>query len=177
MLAADAGPAVKIAAKAAKATADFSKFHPLGLDPKLRARLTVVEKQPKLSDVLARLGTCTGLNFDLADNLTHHDPDLGVVTLPNVAAYSVMELITDKDLDNGRWEKIDGGYRLEGVSRALRLPPGQFGLSWALAALGLVLLAAGAFAMYRGRGKKAAAAPSKPFIPSAARPLTPKQAI
>src|SRR5262249_20297857 len=90
-------------AEEVKANAAVAKFHPLGLDPKLRARLAVVEKHPKLSDVLARLGACSGLNFDLADNLTYHDPDLGVVTLPNVAAYSVMELITDKDLDNGRW--------------------------------------------------------------------------
>jgi hypothetical protein len=151
-------------AKHAKAQADLAKFHPLSLDPKLRALLSVVEKHPKLADILIRLGACTGLNFTLADNLTQHDPDLGEWTLPNVPAYSIMEIITDKQLDNGHWEKTPDGYRLTGVSKALpavsTAPPdlGPANRTWLLyTAAGLVLLLlllSGAYYVRRGFQRK-----------------------
>ncbi len=129
------------AIKTAQAVGDFAKYHPLGLDPKLRAPLTIVEKNPKLLSLLDRLGACTGLDFTLADNLTYHDPVMGHFQLKNTFAYSLMEIIAQRDLDDGRWEKIDGGYRLEGTSKALRRPPPGFPwqrVAWGLAGLGVL---------------------------------------
>jgi hypothetical protein len=146
-------------AKAHKAVADFAKFHPLGADTKLRSRLAVVEKHPKLKDMLGRLATCTGLSFSVADNLTHHDPDLGYIDLKNTTAYAIMEIIAERDLDNGRWEKIDGCYRLEGVSRILP-PPSRFPWLWTAIGLSAALAPAAAFTIYRRRRKPAAMVPS-----------------
>jgi len=147
-------------AKGVKAYADFIKFHPLGLDVKLHARLTVVERRPKLADLLGRLSAATGLNFSLADNLTYHDPDLGHIDLKNMGAYSFMEIIAKSDLGDGRWEKTNDGYRLEGVSRALRPPARPFPWAWAAVVVAITLLAAGAFVIYRRRGKKATTNPN-----------------
>ncbi len=146
-------------AKAAKARADFAKFaklHPLRLDLKLQARLTVVEKNPKLSDLLDRLAESTGLSLTVADNLRYHDPDLGPIDFKNEFAFSLMEMIAERDLDDGRWEKTDDGYRLEGVSRALRPPPPRsFGWAWATGGILLTLAAAGGtFVIYRRRSKQ-----------------------
>lgn len=104
---------------------DFAKYHPLGLDEDLHARLTVVEMRPKLADLLGRMGTATGLKFTLADDLAHHDPDLGCLQLTNTRAYSFMEIIAERGLDNGKWEKVEGGYRLTGVSHTPK-PPTRF---------------------------------------------------
>lgn len=146
---------------AAKASADFAKYHPLGLDLKVRARLTVVAVNPKLQNLLDSLATATGLSLTLADNLTDHNPALGDIHLKDTFAYSFMEIIAERDLEGGRWVKTDDGYRLEGVSRALRPQARQFPWSWVLATLGLLLLAAATFVIYRGRGAKAPANPSK----------------
>ena len=139
----------------------FANLHPLGLDPVLRARFTVVEKKPKLDDMLRRLADATGLTFSLADNLSHHDPNLGEMDLKNVYAYSLMGIIARHDLDNGRWEKTETGYRLEGVSRSLRSPPSRFPWAWAAIGVAVMLMAAGAFVIFRGRGKKTPADPGK----------------
>lgn len=69
-------------AKAAEIAARF----PLRTDPKLRAKVSVVEINPKLSDLLERLRQTTGLNFILADNLAGHDPKFGNVPLPDASA-------------------------------------------------------------------------------------------
>ncbi len=98
----------------------FLKFHPLAADEKLRNRLSVVEERPPVQDLLQRLRKVTGIKLELADNLANHEPDLGSLQLPNMGAYCFMEIIAKMDMENGRWEKIDGGYRLEGTSKALR---------------------------------------------------------
>jgi hypothetical protein len=142
--------------KAEKAWADFAKYHPLGLDKKLHKQLTVVEMRPKLRDLLARLDAASGLKFTLADSVAHHEPDLGSFQLEETRVYSFMEIIAERGIDNGRWEKIDGGYRLTGTSRT-PLPPSRFRWAWLALPLALALAASGAFILYRRRGKKTAA--------------------
>jgi len=146
------------AAVAAQARDDFAKYHPLGLDLRVRARVTVVEREPKLADLLARLAKATGVELTLASNILYHSPDLGAITLRDVGAYTIMELVASADLDGGRWEKTDTGYRLEGVSRALRPPPSRFGWGWAVMGGVTTLTAAGALVMWRRRCKTAASA-------------------
>jgi hypothetical protein len=143
-------------AKAAKAREDFAKYHPLGIDEKLHARLTVVEMRPKLRDLLGRLSAASGLKFTLGDNVAHHDPDLGSFQLKDTRIYSFMEIIAERGIDNGRWEKIEGGYRLTGISHT-PLPPSRFRWAWLAIPLGVVRAASGAFILYRRRGKKTAA--------------------
>ncbi|MBI3822093.1 MAG: hypothetical protein HY289_05360, partial [Planctomycetes bacterium] len=49
-----------------------------------------------------------------------------------------------------QWVKTDDGYRLEGTSRALRLPPKTYGWAWITGCvLGGLVIAGGAFAIYR----------------------------
>lgn len=143
-------------AKASKAAADFAKYHPLWLDPKLRAPLTLVEKTPKLPSLLEGLRACTGLDFTLADNLTYHDPVIGHFQSKHTFAYTIMEIIAKRELDNGRWEKTDTGYRLEGTSQALKPPPPGF--PWLRVGLGLLpmVVIAGMIVWWERRRKKPA---------------------
>lgn len=136
-------------AAAAKTAADFAKFHPLWLDPKLRAPLTLVEKTPKLPSLLEGLRACTGLDFTLADNLTYHDPVIGHFQSKHTFAYIIMEIIAKRELDDGGWEKTDTGYRLEGTSKALRPPPPGF--PWGRVAWGLAGLAVFGGLIFLGR--------------------------
>ncbi len=138
------------------AVADLAKMHPLGMDRKLRAKLTIIESQATLRPLIDRLEDSTGLNLTLAENLTYHEPDLGNISLTNEFAYTFIELIAKCDLDDGRWEKTDDGYRLEGVSRSLRPPPRRsYAWAWITGGTLLALAAAGgAFVMYRRRGKQ-----------------------
>lgn len=107
---------------AQKMAADFAKWHPLAADSRLRTPLRLVETQPPLVDILGRLTVATRLEFKLAENLADHKLDLGELALSKVAAYSVMELIAERQLENGRWEKTDSGYCLVGKS-LVPLPP------------------------------------------------------
>src|SRR5207249_2539861 len=100
----------------------YEKFYHR-LDPKLQVKHNLVEANPKLGNLLERLRKATGLTMTLADNLTYHEPEMGVMQMPNASSWSLMELIALMDIDNGRWEKTDTGYRLTGQSKALRPPP------------------------------------------------------
>jgi hypothetical protein len=113
--------------------------------------------RPKLRDILGRMGAATGSKFTLADNVAHHDPDLGHFNLTDTPVFSFMEIIAERGIDNGRWEKIDGGYRLTGTSHT-PLPPSRFRWAWLALALAIALAASGAFILYRRRIKKTPAA-------------------
>jgi hypothetical protein len=161
------GEKARIAAKEAfhkqlaqteKAADDFLRMHPLSADPKLRVKLTVIEKDATLPHLMDRLEETTGLSFTLSENLVYHEPGFGHIDVKNGLAFSIMGIIATTDLDNGRWVRTDTGYRLEGASRALRPPPSPF--PWILVTLCVVMLAAG-LVTYRKRGRKAAATPSK----------------
>ena len=150
----------KAMATVAKAWSDFAKFHPLGVNERLLARLSVDERRAKLPDMLARLNAVTGLKFTLADNLSHHDPVLGDFQLKNTRAFSIMEFIAKNDIDNGRWEKTEDGYRPEGGSHTpLPVRPKTFNWLWLVLALAVTFTAVGGIAIliYRRGSKKAAA--------------------
>jgi hypothetical protein len=136
----------------AKKDEHLRKF-PLRGDPRLDAKVSVIGDDPPLAELLERLHGCTQLCFTLADNLENHDPKFGHVKLPNSQACIVMEWMAQKDLDDGRWAKTEDGYRLEGTSRALRLPtPRPFPWGWTTAALaGASLIVACGFVFYRRR--------------------------
>ena len=93
------------------------------------------------------------MKFTLADNLAHHDPKLGGVKFVNTRAFAVMELIARNDIENGRWEKTEDGYRLEGGSHT-PLPPRKFNWIWPALAGAVMCTAVGGFVLYRRRGKK-----------------------
>ncbi|MBI1832704.1 MAG: hypothetical protein HYR84_14785 [Planctomycetes bacterium] len=114
-----------------KLHADFAKAHPLSVDAKLKAGIQV-QKGATLAELLQQMRDATGLNFTLAANLTYHDPALGFVHQPKAPVFWVMEGILLYDLDDGHWVKTEEGYRLEGVSRALRAPPSTFRWEWAV---------------------------------------------
>jgi hypothetical protein len=144
--------AKKILQEAVAKKEEVSNQFPLRQDARLHPKMSVIGVDPKLAEFLERLHKSTKLSFTLADNLDYHDPKFGSVKLPNVPACIVMEWIAQKDLDDGRWIKTDDGYRLEGTSRALRLPPRTFPWGWAVAALvGGSLIATGGFVIYRRR--------------------------
>lgn len=95
-----------------------SKSDPFYLrrDPRLNAKLRLVEVSPSLHSVLGRLESATGLKITVDDALASHQPDLGDMQLPDVHAWGVMELIAKAQLAEGRWDKTATGYRLMGSS-------------------------------------------------------------
>jgi prepilin-type N-terminal cleavage/methylation domain-containing protein len=148
----------------------FVKAHPLGRDVKLHSPVLCADENPTLSTLLDRLREKTGLQFTVAENLIYHEPELADLHRKHELVYTYMEILATRDLDNGRWEKTDGGYRLEGNSRALRPPPRNYGWVW-IAGSALLLCVAlaggGAFFVFRRRGTNSIATPSK------AQPATP----
>src|SRR5262245_6038061 len=115
-----------------------------------------VGSEPTLETVLRDLRQATVLTFTLADYLQNHQPDFGKVHLRDVPAWVVMGLVTENQMQDGRWEKTDTGYRLEGKSLAMTLPvdtPTRAFLWWigaGLVALGL-LVAARWYLRYKGK--------------------------
>jgi hypothetical protein len=149
----------------AEREAAVKKFHPLAYhDQKLHTRLSVVEKDAKLADLLGRLAKCTGYTFALAENLGDHEPKLTGLQLPNIPAASLMELIAKRDLDKGQWTKTETGYQLEGVSRKTR--PAAPGYRWGRIVAGLsvsLLAAVGLVILYRtGRKNRQTKVVSQP---------------
>jgi hypothetical protein len=102
--------------KAKKKYVDFVESHPLRQDPRLQMRLSIEESDPELPDLLARLQSVTGLTIALGPSLAEHRPLLGSLQLPKVHAWLVMELLAEAQVEGGRWEKTDNGYRLVGKS-------------------------------------------------------------
>jgi hypothetical protein len=152
-------------AKATKNQSDFTAKFPhlaqLRADQRLHVKLSFVEHQPKLPDMIRHLETATRLRLTISESLAHHDPDFGMMddirpgyfNFANHSAWMLMELIGDRDLTDGRWVKTDDGYRLEGESRALRLPPPPPPVwPWVVAAIAFV--AVGSAGVYRWRFKK-----------------------
>lgn len=107
-----------------------SAMHPLAADPRLHVKLRVVETNPPLPILLTRLSTATGLKFTLASELADHDPNYGTVHLNEVEAWSVMEMIVEQHLQDGRWTKTTQGYQLSGTSTAPRPQPAPMDTLW-----------------------------------------------
>jgi len=156
-------------AKAAKKREELIAALPLRSDIKLRAKLTVKQGDAKLADMLRLLDRTTGLRVTLAENLTYHEPKLGMVQFPDAPAFALMELIAATDLENGRWVKNGDGYRLEGVSKSLAppSPSSHVGFRWNLLlyGTGVVVLALGLivfFWQWRRRNGRTVSTPVPP---------------
>jgi hypothetical protein len=55
-------------------------------------------------------------------------------------AWQIMEWVAGRQMENGRWEKTDTGYRLEGISLALKIPESSGFPTWLV--IGSILLLA-----------------------------------
>lgn len=139
----------------------------LRLDPRLQVPFPIFEKNPKLADLLARLSAATKLKLELAEGLEHHDPEFGSVQMKDGKAWHMMELIAFTQLENGRWERIDGGYRLAGTSKLATTPaptPSTWRF-WLTAASLLLFGAISAVLVYRYRrhlGNSPSSGPKSP---------------
>jgi hypothetical protein len=110
---------------------------------------------PPVQEVIDRLRDATQLNLTLGESLRYHSPTLGSMQLRDAPAFAVMELLAERQIGDGYWEKTKDGYRLTGKSLALR-PPATALTTGKLAALGgggglLAALAAAAVVYTRRR--------------------------
>jgi hypothetical protein len=87
----------------------------LSRDPNLLKIVSISELNPRVRDMLRKLSEATRLQITLADNLAGHQPEYGYLHFPDTAAWVLMELIAKMDVENGRWEKTETGYRLTGT--------------------------------------------------------------
>ncbi len=88
-------------------------------DPRLAVRVTIASSNSTFSDVLRHLREVAGLDLTVAPNLERHDPDFGHLGLRDVPAWTAMTLLAQAQLEGGRWEKTETGYRLT-ATRSLR---------------------------------------------------------
>lgn len=168
------------------------------LDPKLgRARLrtdstldalvTVDELNPELAGILQRLADATALRFTVDESLAGHAPAYGSVQFRNVPARMVMNFVADRQMKNGQWQRINGGYKLLGESAARPRPSkpapasgtpgdsdGRGGLHWTfwlgLNAVVLVAVCLGiALRRRRVQGRASGASHTSPATKGAAR--------
>jgi hypothetical protein len=147
-------------AKAKAEREEFAKLHPLAGDRKLHARLSIVDKSPKLAHVLAQLSVASGRTLTLSDHLSSHEPELGVLEIADARVYAIMELIAARELKDGKWEQSPDGYRLTGTSLALPKTPDKAstpGSSWPwliYTALAGVVSAGAYWVVRRSKAKK-----------------------
>jgi len=92
----------------------------LRADPSLKAYFNVEPDHPKLSQIIAKLSEATGLEMTVDGTLKNHEPDFGYIqpSKPGFYAWQIMEMVAQKGLQYGYWEKIEQGYRLTGISVA-----------------------------------------------------------
>jgi hypothetical protein len=92
-------------------------------DPKLQAKVTIVEVNLELSRVFERLQQATGVRFSLAAHIENHRPKLGGFAFRDTQVWVIMDLVARVDLEEGRWERAADGYRLTAnASRAMQEP-------------------------------------------------------
>ncbi len=89
-------------------------------DPRLHAKVTLNMANPSVAEIFARIKDASGVELAVSPQLRDHRPQLGHIG--SGACYNLMELLAEKDIENGRWEKTATGYRLTGISRAAAAP-------------------------------------------------------
>lgn len=146
----------------------LERAFPLRFDARCLAKLVLTDPRPKLDRLLHDLGDVSGLKLVVADRLTGHDPDLGHIKPDAYPVFALMELVAKRQLEDGRWEKIEGGYRLNGVSTAPAKPASSLWRSLTAAALLLIGIVTATLA-YRYRSYwKSSGPPAKAAAPNAA---------
>jgi hypothetical protein len=92
--------------------------HPLIVDKRLYALVHVEPNRPSIQHILFRIQEATKLTMELGPGLEKHAPDLGYINPAKNGwyAWSLMEIIQRKELENAQWERTVSGYRLNGTS-------------------------------------------------------------
>src|SRR5437870_2782161 len=90
----------------------WSQRSNLHADPKLHRNLRIVDRNPTLESLFAKLETATKFKLTLDEKLTGHQPKFGRLQVYEAEAWSVMAMIAKVGLQDGRWEKTAEGYRL-----------------------------------------------------------------
>lgn len=132
-------------------------------DPRLQTKVSYrFEPSPTAEELLDAIQKATGVPLSLAGQ-----PEKGKLTFAtthahNVPAWVVMESLALNQIVDGKWEKAREGYVLHGKQMDFTGPPpagaaAPFLPGWAWPAIGsaVLMMAAGAFIIFRGRGKKA----------------------
>jgi hypothetical protein len=83
---------------------------------KLQVQVRLVKDHPALSEILTLLRESTGLILEVDEGLHNHAPRFGSVQYPQTQAFTLMEMVAKRDLTDGRWIDIPGGYRLVGTT-------------------------------------------------------------
>jgi hypothetical protein len=92
----------------------------LRADPRLQVKITLNLGNPSLEELLGQLRQSTGVRLIVGHVLANHQPSFGHVHFVDAPAWEVLEFIAQRDLVGGEWDKIEGGYGLEGESTAPR---------------------------------------------------------
>lgn len=122
----------------------------LARDPRLTVPVTMVLERAELREVLQGLREATGVTLTLDKRLERHDPELGSLEMRKAPAWTIMKLVAQKQLDDGRWEKDGDGYRLVANASLHEKPlPAPAWKRPLVVALGISLLVAGFLVIVR----------------------------
>lgn len=105
----------KVEAPSALGEQPNDPFH-LRRDPRLQKKVRLVGGNLSIGDILRAVEAATGVSFEVDSGLAGHAPDLGSVQMRDAPAYTVLEMVAQRQLENGRWAKSEKGYRLTGNS-------------------------------------------------------------
>lgn len=93
-------------------------------DPQLAARMKVQLKNANAEQLLAHLHAATGLSFTAEDKLTTGRPvNFGEIYTSSARAWSIMEMLAQRQTIPARWKKVEGGYELVQSAPLGRLTP------------------------------------------------------
>jgi hypothetical protein len=129
--------------------ASADRFY-LRRDPRLQTKTTLFEVDPELTGILQKLNSAAKIAFTVDEALSSHRPSFGSVQLNKVPLWVVMELVAITQIEDGRWERTDDGYRLVGKSLVPGPAPGPVRWPYAAAVIGCASLGFG-FLIYRYR--------------------------
>ncbi len=129
-------------------------------DLKLHVSFNLDTSRPDLGHILEKLRAATGLEIETAAELANHQPDFGSIQPSKKGwhAFTIMRIVASRELENGRWEKTDRGYRLVGKSLAAAPTPAagkpagaSLWLVGGAVLLGATLLSVGGFCVLKKR--------------------------
>jgi hypothetical protein len=93
----------------------YSQRPVIALDPRLKGRVELIARHPKVEDVLGILSSETGLKLSIDPDLAEKPPDLGEIELHSAVCWSVMNYIAVRYPVETAWRKSEDGYVLMAV--------------------------------------------------------------
>jgi hypothetical protein len=91
---------------------DITPTTGLGADPRLRAKLTVNFKVPRVEEVLNALRKATGVTLNRAEDIQNDYYVAGSYGFVQIPAFSIMETLASSKYVQGRWQRDGDGYLL-----------------------------------------------------------------